>query len=263
MIALSGMNGFLGKHLSKALSQMGQQVQSIPRELLYQPTELIKFFNQHKPEIIYHLAAYGNMSNQTEESKIVYANIEATFNMLWASENIDYKKFVYISTSSVNLPVQTMYSATKKAGELIADIYRQRGKPILTVRPYSLFGEGEAKFRFIPTVCNALLTGKEFDLDPTPMHDWIYVKHFIRELLRSLGREDIIEIGSGHQTSNMVIVELLEEIAGKKANFRIVTKLRNYDTENWRAEKLKRFSLQEGLKNTWEYYKYQYNLPYA
>ena len=232
------------------------EAEPIQRELLHQPEQLRSFFEKHKPDYIYHLAAYGNMSNQTDDREIVRANIEGTFNMLWASERINYKKFVYISTSSVNLPIQTMYSATKKAGELIADVFRSRGKPILTVRPYSLFGEGEAKFRFIPTVCNALLTGNEFDLDPTPVHDWTYVKYFIQELLKSLSREGTIEIGSGTQTSNLDIVELLEKISGKEAKFRTVTRLRNYDTNLWRAEKVKNFNLEEGLKNTWEYYEY-------
>ena len=259
LAALSGNNSFIGSYLVKALSDKGFQTAQVTRELLYSPDDLRLFFEEREPDYIFHLAAYGNHSTQTDEAMTVLSNIIGTFNMLHASRDINYKKFVNFSTSSVKLPVETFYSASKAGAERIANAFKQQGKPILTIRPYSVYGGGEALFRFIPTICNKLLADEEILLDPNPVHDWIYVENFVDRVMDYLDQDGIVEIGTGVQTTNKQIVEMLEKISGITAKIKIVENQRDYDTSEWKADNKTNSNLEKGLKKTWEYYKKLYD----
>ena len=256
-VAISGSSGFLGSHLHKALADKKYSISTISQELLYNPKELEAFFNTEQPEYIYHLAAYGNMANQKDVAMTVFANVISTYNMLDKSQNIPYKKFINFSTSSVLLPVETFYSASKAGAERLANAFMQRlNKKILTVRPFSIYGDGEAEFRFIPTVISSLLRSEQMNLDPTAYHDWVYVGDFIDTLL-NLAKSNItgvVNMGTGKQFSNMEIVNLLQGMAGKKLKYKVTT-MREFDTAVWVCpQPTVKSDIYEGLKKTYNYY---------
>ena len=267
LIACSGSHGFVGTRLTQILESKGFKVIPIPRDYLSHVISLWSFFEEAQPDYIFHLAAFGNMAHQTDDQEIFTANVIATFNMLKASLDIPYKAFINVSSSSAGLPIQTMYSATKIIGENLVqgfvDVY---DKPILSVRPFSVYGPGEADFRFIPTVIRSILLGSELPLDPHPVHDWIYVDDLVSEMMMymytaKITKGKIWEIGTGNQYTNGQVVGILEDIAGKKANIKLLKKpIRSFDNQSWRAEigMLKARSLYEGLKLTYEYYKKVY-----
>ncbi len=238
------MNGFIGTALSNYLQERGDIAIGLGREIFRH-----KFFI-HKPDYIIHLAAYGNHSFQTDEEKTIHTNINFGFEMLQNSIDIDYKKFYNISSSSVTLPQQTLYSATKFSMEKIAEVFAAKyNKPIVNVRPYSVYGPGEATFRFIPKVIDCLLNGEEMIVDENATHDWIYIDDFIKAMLAGE-----TEVGTGIKTSNKEIVQMLEDISGKKLDY-VPGKFRDYDNSNWVAAKgVKHISLCEGLEKTFNHY---------
>ena len=153
---LTGGNGFIGQHLAEVLEKQGHAVNLLNRDMLSSIHDMTDELKKIAPDYIIHLAAYGNHFNQRDEAETLNANIIKLFKLLKASESIDYKGFINFSTSSVQLDVQTMYSATKAAGEHICKAYAQKyNKPIISVRPASVFGEGEETFRFIPMVVHS------------------------------------------------------------------------------------------------------------
>jgi nucleoside-diphosphate-sugar epimerase len=255
---ISGSKGFIGSHLSKRLSDLGHQVIPITQEHLYEPLKLKQIFEKEKPDYIFHLASYGNMANQKDVPMTIFANLIGTFNMLSASAQIPYKKFVSFSTSSVNLPTETYYSASKAGAERLCKAFiDQKKKPILIVRPYSVYGEGEADFRFIPTVCRALVLGEEMSIDPDPVHDWVYVEDFLDILIDNLDSEEsLLEIGTGIATSNREMVMKLVSISGRPIKTKTVNSLRSYDNEHWvcPVTHKTKHSLDVGLLNTFKYY---------
>lgn len=265
---LTGSRGFIGSRLAMNLINKGEQVRSIPRDLLYNYYELKKYLELEKPDYIIHLAAWGNHSTQQDLDKIVTSNIGCTTTLLQASKDVDYKTLVNTSTSSVTLPRQTFYSASKKATEDICHAFFQEyNKPIVSIRPYSVYGVGEANHRFIPNVIRASKVGAGFDLSPKAKHDWIYIDDFINgvekvveniELLKGLP----INIGTGTSYSNQEIVDIIEEIHGEKLDYVIDKKMRIYDSENWVADNSvlqsigwkQKTNIYEGLKKTYEHY---------
>lgn len=260
---ITGSHGFIGNHLTEHLAKMNHDVVRMPRLLLGRVDLLSHYIKELKPEYIVHLAAYGNHYNQKDEREIFEVNVAGTWNMLEATKDIDYQAFVNFSTSSVNLPVQTIYSTTKKMGEELANYYAKT-KPIINIRPYSVYGEGEADFRFIPTICRCLIKNETLTLDPKARHDWIYIDDFINKVIHVAQKEywrgKTVEIGTGISWSNSEIVEFLEEIADKHCDVKKVGKMRSYDNRKWVCNKNwnMNFSLIEGLKRTYEYYKQRF-----
>jgi nucleoside-diphosphate-sugar epimerase len=249
-IAITGSNGFIGQHLKKRLEKEGHIIYAIDKFMINSTLMLLNFFNKKKPDIIYHLACYGNHYHQTNDEFCV-ANIKVLYHLLDRSFNAKIKSFYNFSTSSVNLKDITFYSATKKAGELICEAFKQKYKMnIINIRPYSVYGPGEADWRFIPVVIRSLLTNAEMQVDENATHDWIYIDDFIDALL-----DGKTEIGTGRKTRNIEIVAALENISGKTLNYNPVNNLRSYDNDSWVCPVgVKHISIEEGLRKTFEYY---------
>ncbi len=267
---LTGASGFIGKNLVSVLEGQKDKVEVISRQDLGNEGKIMDIMKKVKPDYIIHMAAYGNHSNQEDDlKKTIGVNIIKTVYMLEASKNIDFKAFVNFSTSSVYLPYQTFYSATKLSAECICKAYAQKyKKPIISVRPASVFGEGEAEFRLIPTIINTLRQDYFMKLDPTPKHSWIYIKDFINALLliikkiKEIEGGEAINISYGKQWSNREIVKKLERISTKKLIYEKVERMRAYDTDNWlvKNDRLSslgyqaEYGIDKGLINTYVYY---------
>ncbi|HLD90545.1 MAG TPA: NAD(P)-dependent oxidoreductase [Patescibacteria group bacterium] len=237
---ISGQSGFLGTAITKYLE--GKSVFSIPR---HQSIEQLKqLFYLNNPDVIIHLAAYGNQYYQRDFIGVVNANIIGTYNLLEAAKEFNYKTFYNLSTSSVTFfDKPTYYSITKLCGEQLAGMY----KNVINVRPYSIYGPGEQKHRFIPTIIDCLNTGAEMILDERACHDWVYIDCAVEALFAGATR-----IGAGIKISNLEVVRMLEQISGKKLKYTSGT-LRIYDNEDWVCkEGVKDIGMYEGLKRTYE-----------
>lgn len=224
---ITGKNGFIGKALVKYLTDRGNNI-----------------IDEIQPGcIVIHLAAYGNHYFQTDVKKIEKANITDLIELVEKSREV--KKLYNISTSSITLPKQTMYSASKLFGETF--INSLNDDRFINVRPYSVYGPGEADHRFIPTVIRCLQDGRVMKLDPHATHDWIYVDDFIEAML-----EGYTSIGTGGSYRNIEVVQMLEYISGVQLNYTEAT-LRDYDIKNWVCfDGVPSRSLFDGLKQTYE-----------
>jgi nucleoside-diphosphate-sugar epimerase len=274
---ITGASGFIGTKLYMYLLENNHEVRGIPRDYLYNYFKLKEYLELEQPDVIVHLAAYGNHSTQNNLYMAAEANISATITLLEASKDINYRCLINTSTSSVNLDRQTFYSATKRGAEEICRAFSQEyDKPIVSVRPYSVYGPGEASHRFIPTVIRSIKIGEEFTLAPNARHDWIYIKDFIEGILSVVRRAEYlkgetVEVGTGISYSNLDVVENLELIASgrekynqggfvdalgkERANYKVVDSLRSYDSTSWECKESiidPQYSLFEGLKETYE-----------
>ncbi len=243
---ITGSNGFIGTNLVRYLQARGYEV--VPLDIRNHNGK-IKYT---EPYGIVHLAAYGNHYNQQEASEIMYANIKRLLILIGEAESENLHRFYNISSSSVTLPKQTLYSASKLFGELA--IEQLKDDRFVNVRPYSVYGPGEADHRFIPQVIDCLFTGRVMNLDEQATHDWIYVDDFIAAMLSGE-----TEVGTGVSFSNYEVVQLLENIAHKELKFSPVTGMRPYDNKTWVCPKgVPHRSLRQGMKQTFEYYAKRY-----
>lgn len=266
-VIVTGANGFIGKHLVNQLRNAGHTVAIINHESFEEPTKLQKELHKFNPKYFIHLAAYGNMAYHTDDFMIAEANVFNLQRLLYIASKLKLKGFINVSTSSVTLKKQTMYSATKAAGEDICrgfvDMY---GLPIVTVRPYTIIGPNEPSAHFIPTLIHSTLTGERMPYVGYPTHDYVDVRDAVTAIYTLLPhcremKGNIVDIASGSAISNDAVRFIVEDIMGKKANINYVQSLRDYDTENWRGNPMmleslgwkRQYSLRDSIKDMVEY----------
>lgn len=241
--AITGATGFIGTALSNRLASLGHTVIPVPRQYLNSEKSFAHYIDTCTPDAIYHLAAYGNHYNQTDIRETIKANAYGTLNVFMGSGGLPVFNF---TSSSVQLINKTPYSITKEIGEIASELFPN----VTNIRPYSVYGPGEAGFRFIPTVINAITNGVKITLDESATHDWIYIDDFITALLNGH-----TFIGTGKIHTNLEIVRKLEEIIGKKLQYKR-GKLRSYDTNDWVSKsEVEHISIEEGLLKTYLYYR--------
>ncbi|MDD5219995.1 MAG: NAD(P)-dependent oxidoreductase [Candidatus Bipolaricaulis sp.] len=258
-IFITGSSGFIGRNLVSVLSlhqlcfyKRGDDIR-----------EAVRTFS---PEIIYHLAG-----ETRDETKMFESNFELTRDLVEASNEIPYRAFVYLGSSSEygikNKPMkendvckpETIYAKTKNLGTescLLAGSFLK--KNIIVLRPFSVYGTGEKEEKFIPTAIKACLEGTELELWEGN-HDWVHVDDLVIALLSFPYRElsgEIINIGTGVMTSNLQVVRLIEKIVGKKIKLKKHKGMRKTDSKVWLADISKALalgwkptvSLEEGLR---------------
>jgi nucleoside-diphosphate-sugar epimerase len=262
-VLITGASGFIGSHLTAFLKNQLHTVIPMPRDVFLDPRHLEPFVKGTQPDVIIHLASYGNMTHQQDDPEMVSVNLAGTFNLLQASKEVPYDAFINVSSSSVLLEHETMYSATKAGAERLCRAFvHEYNKPIVTLRPFSVYGEHEADFRFIPTVFRSCLSGEEMTLAPDPVHDWIYIDDFVKAIWDCAKEAENVQgksldIGTGIATTNQVVVDLIEKITGKKAKIKIQDSLRPFDSGEWRADApwdKNMVSLEDGLKRYYKWY---------
>lgn len=222
---VTGSTGFLGTHLMKRLGFATPILHDHISKTKLEP------FNR-----FFFLSTYGNMSDHVDVEKIVKANIIDLFRMLDQSVKHRFKSFVYISTSSVKLHVQTTYSRTKKAAEEILLAYKEMYHlPICIIRPMSITGVGEQEKHLIPTLIRSCMTGETMNFVKEPRHDYIDVEDVVEGIinLSENSTGGIFELGNGKSYSNQEVLEIVEKVTGKKANVNVVQSMRTYDNTDW------------------------------
>ena len=271
-ILITGYTGFIGKSLLKRFK--GEDIKVIGREWksnLVLKDQIIEF----NPEYIIHCAA---------EIKNAYNTFEANVLMLnWLLEttiNIDYKAFINIGSSSeygyTTIPMtekellkpRTMYEATKGAGTLLCQGFaREFNKPVVTVRPFSVYGEYEPSSRLIPTLFRNFKNNIVSNIS-LGVHDFIHIDDFLDGLLyimlseREIIKGDIVHLGSGVQYTNLEVFNIIKDLFNSTLEPISIENIFNkYDTLNWVADityaksRYKfnpKYNLKTGLKNLYE-----------
>lgn len=277
-ILVTGANkGFIGSHFAKKLKHPKNKIKLFSQDEWQSLNEVMSVFS---PDRIFHFASYGNHYSQKDLNQTLDVNIFKTYQLLEASLNLNFKSFILIGSSSEYgkkkapmketdlLEPDTFYGASKAAATLLTQVWAKNfNKPVVIIRPFSIYGPGEADHRFIPTLVRSCLLGEAMKLDPTAVHDWLYVSDLIDGILLAAKRANnlrgkIINFGSGIQSTNQEIVEIVENILGKKANIGKRGKSRSYDKKSWVADITiakslgwkPKVSLVNGLKKTVKYH---------
>lgn len=216
----------MGKHLTEKLNEFV----SIPHEKI-QTIKLKPF------ERFFFLSTYGNMASHENDELVLKANLGDLISVLNQTNFANgLKSFLFVSTSSVNLQYQTMYSRTKKAAEQVLLSFAEKyNAPVCIVRPFSVTGIGEQKEHLIPTLIRSAMTGEEMPLVPDAVHDFIDVDDIVDGLLTLSARKakGIFELGTGVGVENETVKYLVEKVTGKKIKTRIVRNMRPYDNGDW------------------------------
>ena len=227
-VVITGSKGFIATALIGKLKALGHSIYELPRDF----TSVGKF------DYLFHTAAYGNKYHHDNDSEVIKTNINLLWKLLKLTENAPYKAFINFSSSSTLLNYETMYSATKGSGERIVKAYVNKyKKPVVTVRPYSVYGPNDDPKHFIPVAIKAFKEDLPLNVAPGE-HDWIYIDDLLSGVMKVANNAEklsgqCVNIGTGLSQSNYAVVSILQSIFQKHGNVKRVGQMREYDNKDW------------------------------
>jgi dolichol-phosphate mannosyltransferase len=232
---VTGAAGFVGANLVRRLIDDGHDVSAILQPLtdtgrldgltdlrrlegdIADRGDVERAFTCARPEWIFHLAAHGAYSFQTDVVAMARSNVVGMATILAAAERHGCTVLLNTGTSSEygdrdhapreDEPPQpnSDYAATKAAATWLCQRARSRGVPVTTLRLYSAYGPFEEERRLIPTLVRAALAGTWPPLaSPTVVRDYVYVGDVIDAYIAAASspyRSTVYNVASGIQTS--------------------------------------------------------------
>ena len=220
---VTGHNGFVGKNLVKGLEAEGVEIEKmITRYLTIRDADKIK-----NCDYVFNCAA-----ELYDESGMIDSNVKLTKNLCIASKEANLKAFIHIGSSSEfgkvdhyiheDMPLRptNLYEVTKAASSQLCRIYAKKyNKPIVVVRPFSLYGPHERERRLVPTIYNKIKANEPAEIYDG-FHDWVYIDDFIDALMiiAKSGPEkitgDAVNIGTGIQSTNEDVFNAFKSLEG-------------------------------------------------
>lgn len=254
--------------------------------------ELIKkTVDENNIEVCFHLGAQAIVTIANKKPLPTFeSNIKGTWNLLEACRLSKTIKRIVIASSDKaygdqeKLPYTEEspllglhpYDASKACTDILARTYfHSYNLPLAVVRCGNIYGPGDLNFsRIIPDTIRSLLKNQEpiIRSDGTPKRDYIYIKDVSNAyilLAKNLHREDVLgeafNFGNNNPISVLDLVNKIIKISGKDLKPKILGKgvlkgeIKNQYLAIEKARKVLNFepaySLEHGLKITWEWYK--------
>jgi dolichol-phosphate mannosyltransferase len=206
-----------------------------------------------RPDWVFHLAAYGAYSSQTDLRQMIETNITGTVNLVESCLTSDFESFVHTGSSSEYgfkdhapaetelLEPNTPYAVSKASATLFCRMTaKARDMNLTTLRLYSAFGPYEEPTRLIPTL---ILRGMEGTwpplVDPEIARDFVDVEDVAEACCLAASRSGgergaVYNVGTGAQTSLRRVVEVARRVLPVKDEPRWGTMPpRVWDTRVW------------------------------
>ena len=197
-----------------------------------------KVFEAWKFDKVCNLAAQAGVRYSFENpSAYIQSNIVGFANIIGLSHKHGVKHFVYASSSSVygnsnKVPFEetdrvdspeSIYAATKKANELMANVYSsQMGLPTTGLRFFTVYGPwgrpDMAPFLFLKSI----LEGKSIKVfnNGNLSRDFSYIDDIVTGVVKILEGEPagaVYNIGNSSPVELMEFISTIEKVAGKEA----------------------------------------------
>jgi UDP-glucose 4-epimerase len=251
-VALTGGTGFIGANLARALLRRGDEVHllcrathatwriaAIRRDIALHIVEIADRAGVHaalrtiRPDLVFHLAQSGGYSWQTDVDAMVATNYRACINLLQAADELGTRLVIHTGSSSeygvradptreTDRPEPNSdYAATKAAATLFCRQWARRtGRPVPTLRLYSVYGPFEEPMRLLPRLVAFGLEGRLPPLThPDTARDFVYVDDVVAACLRMIEAPmadpgAIFNICSGRQTTLGELVATVRKLLG-------------------------------------------------
>lgn len=238
--------------------------------------------------IIFHLAAQAGVRTSWGEnfSEYLKHNIQATQKILEAVKERKIEKFIFASSSSVyglspvfpmveNGPVQPIspYGVTKLAAEQLCFLYfKNYDVPTVSLRFFTVYGPRQRPDMAFHKFFVALLKEEIIPIygDGHQTRDFTFIDDIVEANILALKRGrvgEVYNIGGGHQKELAKVIELMEEITGRKAKINwlepqkgdVVHTLACIDKAKMELGYNPRADLENGLRQQWSWIKKLYD----
>ena len=188
-------------------------------------------------DTVFHLAAITSVVySYSNPDETVITNVSGTLNVCNAARHENVRRLVHTSSAGVygttagdtpiseTHPVRAYnpYTASKLAADNVVESFHLSYElPVTIVRIFNVYGPRIGRFLIIPTIILQLLKGSELKLGSlTPTRNFTYVDDIAAGTLLALKNVgyEIFNLGGHEVMSINAVIELLENLLGKKAN---------------------------------------------
>ncbi len=193
---------------------------------------------EHAIDAILHLAAESHVDRSIEAADVfIRTNVTGTFTLLeaarraWA-DRFDSTRFVHVSTDEVYGALgetghftektayapNSPYAASKASSDLLARSYfRTHGFPVVITNCCNNYGPYQLPEKLLPLMILNAATGKPLPVygEGKQVREWLHVDDHCTGLWAAMTRGEVGEsynFGSGEETSNLKLVEILADI---------------------------------------------------
>ena len=251
-IYVSGHNGLVGTALVNELKRQGYEniVTRSHKDLeLLDQVSVNKFFEEERPEYVFHLAAKvgGIIGNKTYPADFTYENTIINFNVIHAAHQVGVKKLLNFGSICIyplkaEVPVKESslltgplessnegYAISKIASLMLCKKYKEQyGSNFISVMPANLYGPHDnfhpQNAHVIPMLMDRFHKAKvngdqEVVVWGTgkPTRDFLYSEDLAEGLVLLMNKYDELEhinIGPGAETSIRELAETMKEVVG-------------------------------------------------
>lgn len=277
-VFITGIAGFVGAGLARALLKDGMEVHGLvrPSSDLWRLNEIKEDLHLHsgdlldkesvyqalkesKPDVLFHLGVYGAYHvHQKDKEKILHTTVLSTLTLLEAAKEHGVRMIINTGSSSEygtkNHPMReddliepNSYYAVGKASQtlLCQQFAREEKIPIITLRLFSVYGPFEESIRFIPTLITKALANEDVPLaDPNTARDFTYLDDVTTAFKIAAKKPElsgeIFNIGTGVQRTLGEAFDTTISLSNSKSKPLVGTYApRDFDTVKWVADMTK------------------------
>lgn len=253
-ILITGGSGFIGSATARLLGEYNSVKVIDMVENPEFPTYTISIINQSQDilidavieaDIIIHMAArLGVKEVIGDVIGTLETNIIGTSNILSLARLYHKERVIVFSTSEIFgsvaynvgedhdayydnvLDKRWSYAVSKLAAEQLAlAYYRQRGLPVVVIRPFNVFGAGRSNDHAVTNFVKAALTNKDMVVNGqgTQIRSWCYIDDFCNGVLKCVENDDALgqtfNIGNPLNTVTVYqLASIIRDLCGSDSN---------------------------------------------
>jgi nucleoside-diphosphate-sugar epimerase len=239
-VLVTGAAGFIGLRLLRRLVQARAQVwaglalDETPERVAALPAQVERLVfdlrdeegtrgavDKAAPHVVFHLAAVGVANPKIDATLALAVNAGGTVHLLEAMKERGVERVVLVGTcyeygareSVEGLDPFNAYAASKVAAWAFGRMYwRAYGLPVVTVRPFQVYGRGQPAHTLIPSAIDAALAGRDFPMTPGEQErDFVFVEDVAAGMLAAAEADGIagesLDLGTGRVHSARQVVE--------------------------------------------------------
>lgn len=249
---VTGAAGFVGANLVRALLARGARVHAVLRSTtdVWRLEDVWPRLQVHRvdlcdrsavaaavtavaPDVVFHFAKHRGDPAGADYRSAYQVNLDGTLNLLEAVKSRRLISFVHAGSSLeydlAHSPLReedapapmTTHGVTKAAATLLCQHFaRVHRLPAVTLRLFTVYGPWEGPARFVPSAIVAALEGGTLRVTrPDLRHDWVFVGDVVEACLQTVSTRgiegEVINIGTGRETTNQEIVRHVEELCAQ------------------------------------------------